>query len=182
MKAKVCLVGDAAVGKTSLIRRFVHDAFSDAYVSTLGAKVLAKDVTVPVPQEHDVDVRMAIWDIIGETSLMEDLGETFFSGVQGVVAVCDLTRYSTFERLPLWIDAVKKTAGDVPVALAVNKTDMREQVIVLYEESRIQDFAERWNARWRYTSAKTGTNVESLFFGLAEDMVRRLTAAQPHPV
>src|SRR6266704_2098634 len=78
LKAKVCLVGDLAVGKTSLIRRFVLDAFEDRYQTTLGAKVTKKVLQIPMA-EQDVDARMdlTIWDIMGQPGFQELLREAY---------------------------------------------------------------------------------------------------------
>src|SRR6059058_4325981 len=65
MKVKVCLVGEGAVGKTCLIRRFIQDQFDDRYISTLGAKVSKKEIKVDGPS-GGMDVDMTIWDIMGE--------------------------------------------------------------------------------------------------------------------
>ncbi|HEV8594106.1 MAG TPA: Rab family GTPase [Thermoplasmata archaeon] len=170
MKAKVCMVGDAAVGKTSLVRRFVFDTFSDQYQTTLGAKVVGKDVLVR-EETGEVPVKLTIWDIIGETSLLPELAESYFLNAQAIVAVCDLTRYSTFERLPIWLQAVERVTGDVPKALAVNKTDLRTEVLTLYDEHRVGQFADEVGARWFSTSAKTGEGVEAMFAALAQDIV-----------
>ncbi|HKZ48801.1 MAG TPA: Rab family GTPase [Thermoplasmata archaeon] len=181
IKAKVVMVGDAAVGKTSLVRRFVHDQFSDTYAVTLGAKVLARDTLALSPDGQEVAVRLAIWDIMGESSLLDEVSETFFHGAQGVVAVCDLTRYSTFERLPLWLRHVNQVAGSVPMALAVNKSDLQQEVLVLYDDYRVQQFAEEVGARWYMTSAKTGENVADLFSTLGQDITARALSTAPPP-
>ncbi len=65
LKAKICLIGEAAVGKTSLIRRYVEDAFDDKYISTLGAKVSKKELVLDSPS-GPLNVDMTIWDIMGE--------------------------------------------------------------------------------------------------------------------
>src|SRR3972149_6589742 len=91
VKAKICLVGDVAVGKTSLIKRFVHDQFEDRYISTLGAKVSKKEIVIQ-GNGAAVDVDMTIWDIMGEKGFRELLKEAYFHGAQGVLAVCDVTR------------------------------------------------------------------------------------------
>jgi small GTP-binding protein len=175
MKIKICLVGDAAVGKTSLIQRFVHDRFSGEYQATMGAKVQAKDVLAKSVGGKGVAVRMTIWDIIGESTLLQELGPSYFFGTQGILAVCDLTRFSTYENLPIWLSSVRRTAGDVPMALAVNKTDLKGEVMVLYDEYQVQQFADAIGARWYMTSAKTGENVEGLFTALATDIIARMT-------
>src|SRR5437660_10384449 len=90
VKAKVCLVGDVAVGKTSLIRRFVQDEFDDRYIATLGAKVTKKTIKVDWkdgPTRRD----MMRGDIMGEKGFRALLRDAYFEGSHGVIAVCDLT-------------------------------------------------------------------------------------------
>src|SRR5437870_2058230 len=98
MKVKICLVGEGAVGKTCLIRRFIQDQFDDRYISTLGAKVSKKEIKVDGPN-GGMDVDMTIWDIMGEKGFRELLKEAYFHGAQGVLAVCDVTRKETLDDL-----------------------------------------------------------------------------------
>ncbi len=115
LKAKICLIGDSCVGKTSLIRRYVHNEFDDRYVSTLGARICKKEMTVD-SEGGDVRVNMTIWDIMGEKGFRELLMDSYFDGAGGILAVCDLTREETFEGLKDWITAVRLITGDVPIA------------------------------------------------------------------
>lgn len=174
MKTKVCLVGEAAVGKTSLIRRFVLDAFDDRYITTLGAKVSKKEFQVEVPEKDLlVQMDMVVWDIMGEKGVRDLLKEAFFSGAKGILAVCDLTRYSSLKELDDWVQAVFNVVGDVAVVYAVNKVDLKDEVMVLYGDKEIVMAAEAFDAPWFFTSAKTGENVQMAFQQLAEDIVRR---------
>jgi len=99
IKTKVCLVGEAAVGKTSLIRRFVQDEFDDRYITTLGAKVSKREMAFEAKDRTKIHMDMTVWDIMGEKGFRDLLKEAFFHGAKGVVAVCDLTRYSTLKEL-----------------------------------------------------------------------------------
>ncbi len=170
MKAKVCMVGEAAVGKTSLVRRFVSNMFDDHYTATLGAKVVGKDFVVR-EAAGEVAVKMLIWDIMGEVTLLQAVEDAYFHNAQGIVAVCDLTRYSTFERLPEWVRRVERVAGEVPIALAVNKVDLRGEALVLYDEYAVRQYADDVGGRSFMTSAKTGDGVEAMFASLAADVV-----------
>ena len=170
MKVKVCMVGEAAVGKSSIVRRYIHNTFDEKYTATLGARIMAKDIVVP-EDTGDVAVKMMVWDIMGETTLLAAVEEGYFYNAQGIVAVCDLTRFSTFERLPEWIQRVQRVAGDVPIALAVNKMDLKDEALILYDEYRVAQYAEEIGARWCQTSAKTGENVEAMFQGLTTDIL-----------
>jgi small GTP-binding protein len=180
MKTKVCLVGEAAVGKTSLIRRFVLDAFDDKYITTLGAKVSKKELDVEVPQEDlIIHMDMVIWDIMGEKGVRDLLKEAFFSGAKGILAVCDLTRYSSLKELDDWVQAVFNVVGDVAVVYAVNKVDLKDEVMVLYGDKEIEMAAAAFDAPWFYTSARTGESVQLAFQHLAEAIVRRNLPADP---
>src|SRR5947208_3724254 len=86
MKVKICLVGEGAVGKTCLIRRFIQDEFDDRYISTLGAKVSKKEIKLDGPIGGS-DIDMKIWDIMGEKGRGGPLKEADIMGAQRVVEV-----------------------------------------------------------------------------------------------
>ena len=165
MKVKICLVGDSHVGKTSLIRRYVHDEFDDRYISTLGAKVSKKEMTVH-SEIGDIAVTMTVWDIMGERGFTDLLKESFFTGAGGILAVCDLTRGETFEGLEDWIQAVKSVTGDIPMTFVGNKLDLKDEHA--YGDDRLSDFAKNHGSSHFLTSAKTGENVEQVFLDLAK--------------
>ena len=166
MKVKICLVGEGAVGKTCLIRRFIHDQFDDKYISTLGAKVSKKEITLRNPNgDGELEIDMTVWDIMGEKGFRELLKEAYFHGAQGILTVCDVTRKDTLLELPEWVNAVNKVAGAVPMTLLANKVDLVNQRAVTDDE--IAKVAESYKAAWIATSAKTGVNVESGFQKLA---------------
>lgn len=170
-KLKVCMIGDSAVGKSSLVKRFVMRQFSDRYMETLGVNALVKDVVIKGTHGSEVPVRLVLWDVMGEPSYLEYVSETYLYGTRGIVAVCDLTRLSTFEHLQTWLEITRKVAGDTPKALAVNKCDCASDALVLYDEREVMRFADDNKARAYMTSAKTGVNVDEMFEGLASDIV-----------
>jgi small GTP-binding protein len=174
MKTKVCLVGEAAVGKTSVIRRYVLDEFEDRYITTLGAKVSKKELSFEFP-DRDVTVQMdmTIWDIMGEKGFRDLLKEAFFHGARGVLAVCDITRYSTLKELDDWIQSVFNVVGEIPVVYAVNKVDLKDEVMILYGDKEIGEASRAFEAPFFYTSAKTGENVELLFQRLGTMVLKR---------
>ncbi len=170
VKAKVCLVGDVAVGKTSLIKRFVLEAFDDRYVATVGTKVTKKTVNVNwkgVPATLDI----MVWDIMGEKGFRALLRDAYFEGTHGVLAVCDLTRKDTFYDLNNWVQMVRKQVGDVPIVLLGNKADLAERVVVTPDE--LARMGAILNAQFFLTSAKTGKNVNEAFQTLADAIGKR---------
>ena len=182
LKAKICLIGEAAVGKTSLVRRYVENAFDDRYLSTLGSKVSLKRIwlTQTKDSNRQLEVQLSIWDLIGERSYLETLHQEYLRGAQGLVAVCDITRYSSFDALDEWIPAALRISGDVPVALVVNKMDLKDQVMVLYDESEPGEKAAKYGGFAEWTSAKNGDNVNSVFGRLALGVVRKVAAMETY--
>jgi len=171
LKSKICLVGERGVGKSSLIRRYVLDQFDDKYIRTLGAKVEKKTMRVDVPERHaQVDIHMAIWDIIGHVGFRQLLGDSFFNGAQGILAVADLTRGNTLPVLTGWIEAVEGIAGKVPVVLAANKADLTAEA--QFGVAELAEMASTFGCTYLLTSAKSGQNVEDAFLRLATEIAK----------
>src|SRR3989304_2351399 len=167
MKIKVCLVGEAAVGKTSLIRRFVLDDFDDKYIQTLGTKVSKKELTVPPTEGNEaVKVDMTIWDIMGQKGFRELLKEAYFYGAKGVIAVADVTRKTTLDDLDDWIGGVYSVTGKIPIQFMANKWDRKDQTELGEEE--LDQATKAYGSPYFFTSAKTGEGGERDFQDLAE--------------
>lgn len=162
LKSKICLVGEKAVGKTSLIRRYVLDMFDEQYVTTIGTRVSKKEVHVFLP-ERDllVEVDLQIWDIMGEKGFRELLKEAYFYGANGVLAVADLTRRRSLDELDDWVDGVEQIVGKVPILIAVNKSDLVSSA--QYGERDVEQVARAFSCPYVMTSAKSGSNVEEAF-------------------
>lgn len=172
LKSKICLVGDHAVGKTSLIRRFVLDTFDDRYLMTLGTKVSKKELDlVLAAQGLRVRVDIAIWDIMGQHGFLDLLKDSYFTGAQGIIAVLDPTRRTTLDTLGVWIRSVERVAGRVPTIIAVNKSDLLDQAA--YGTREVEQVARGLGCSYVLTSAKTGENVEQIFSRLGTDLVSR---------
>ncbi len=175
-KAKVCLVGDQGVGKTSLVRRFVQGEFSEDYLPTLGAAFSKRSVEVPAPGGPRA-LDLIIWDIVGRLDFVDLVGDAYFQFANGVVAVCDATRRDTFGALASWIDRARAAAGTVPVLILANKWDLQGALEVSREE--LEALGRETKAEVLATSAKTGQNVEEGFNRMARAIVARATGAHP---
>ena len=162
VKSKVCLVGEKAVGKTSLVRRFVMNMFDEQYVTTIGTRVSKKEVHISMPDlAESVQVDLMIWDIMGEKGFHELLKDAYFYGANGILAVADLTRRRTLDDLDDWIDSVEQVVGKVPILIAVNKADLASNA--RFRERDVAEFAKAYGAEFFLTSAKTGDQVETAF-------------------
>ena len=156
---KICLLGDFAVGKTSLVRRFVYNLFDDRYISTIGVKVSRK--TVVVPRTDDVvELTMMLWDLAGSEEFNQ-VRASYLRGTAGAILVCDLTRPETLANLPTYTAALFQVSPDARLILAANKSDLTDQQQV--EPAKVQSAAADLNAPCYLTSAKTGDEVETLF-------------------
>jgi len=162
---KVCLLGDGAVGKTSLVRRYVYDVFDDKYLMSFGTKVSKKSLTV-----GDVSVDLMIWDILGQRT-HEPLHAAYYKGAMGALAVCDFTRQETMDNLKRWLGSFREVVGDMPVIILGNKADLEKS----YPLSVLESFGSSVKCAVMETSAKTGLNVERSFLDLGRTI---LEAAQ----
>jgi small GTP-binding protein len=156
---KICLLGDFAVGKTSLVRRFVYSLFEDKYISTIGVKVSRKTVAVPRGDEV-IELTMMLWDLAGS----EEFGQmraSYLRGAAGAVLVCDLTRPETLDSLKTYASDLLGISPNAQFVLAANKCDLTEQQQLT--EQQIEALATALDAPYHLTSAKTGGKVESLF-------------------
>ena len=170
LKSKICLVGEKAVGKTSLVRRFVMNMFDEQYVTTIGTRVSKKEVHISMPDlAQSVQVDLMIWDIMGEKGFRELLNDAYFYGANGILAVADLTRRRTLDDLDDWIDGVEQVVGKVPILIVVNKADLTSGA--QFQERDVAQFAKAYGSEFILTSAKSGDQVEAAFVRLATFVV-----------
>jgi small GTP-binding protein len=158
---KLCLLGDGAVGKTSLVRRYVYDAFDDKYLMSFGTKVSKKTVMV-----DDAQVDLMIWDILGQKT-HESLHGAYYRGAAGALAVCDFTRPETKESLRSWIGNFRCIVGEMPVVILANKNDLQKA----FGNAELATLASEMKCETLETSAKTGENVEKAFEMVGRSMI-----------
>lgn len=176
MKAKLTLMGEGGVGKTSLIRRFVLDEYEDTYLHTIGTKVSKIELTVPHEPDLEVHMDMSIFDIMGQRGFRDMVRETYFHGSQALMAVCDITRKDSLSALNGWLTSALEISGDVPIYIVVNKKDLADRRS--FTETEIRQVAEPFGAPFLLTSAKTGEFVEDAFNSLAIEIVDRAVRAE----
>ncbi len=163
-RIKVIIIGEAGVGKTSLVKKFVSGRFTSDYRVSIGANLFVKDLIL----NSDINVSIQIWDIAGQEKWVK-MRHLYYRGAHGALIVGDLTRGNTFEQLKeFWNPDLKKFCGDIPKILVVNKVDL-EPII---SNSDIEKLAQSINVKATIsTSAKNGQNVEEAFHQIAEAIV-----------
>ncbi len=156
---KVCLLGDFAVGKTSLVRRLVHSIFEDKYLATIGVKVSRKSLTLS-DERGAVEMNLMLWDLAGSEEFTR-MRTSYLRGAAGAVLVCDLTRPETLPALNGYVNALRDINSQIALIVAANKCDLEDQRQLPLQE--IEDFAANLGTPFYLTSAKDGTAVTTLF-------------------
>jgi len=158
IQKKICMLGGFGVGKTSLVSRFVHSAFSDKYLTTVGVKIEKKSVDLGAQQ-----VDLIVWDLHGEDDFQK-VRMSYLRGAAGYLLVVDGTRRSTLQTALALHEIVQTTIGRLPFLLLLNKADLASHWEV--DESALGP-----GFRIIRTSAKTGAEVEKAFDELARALV-----------
>ena len=166
-KLKVLLTGAAAVGKTSLVQRFIKNRFAANYKLTVGVDILTKDVEFK-PSEV---ATLSIWDIGGQQRF-EFIRSTFYKGAAGALLVFDLTREQTYIETRKWLTEIRQFSNqNIPFVLIGNKADLVEDVGEVIDSNEARAFAEKEGSIYIETSAKSGINVDDSFAELTRRIV-----------
>lgn len=165
VEKKVCLLGDFGVGKTSLIRRFVENAYDDRYLSTLGVKVSKKSFVIKDMKKKPffkANLTLLIWDLVGQKGF-HSTQTSAYQGTNGAFVVCDLSRPDTIDSLEWWISSLYNITKPIPLVFLANKVDLTEESVPLELNRKLDAIANKYKADFFATSAKTGKNVETAF-------------------
>jgi len=174
---KICMLGDPAVGKTSLIARFVYSIFDDKYLETIGAKVTKRVMALThVPTGQNFRLKLMLWDIAGRKTL-EHVRSSYHREAEGGLIVCDVTRKSTLDNMDKWLGSFFSVTGEVPVVFLANKTDLSSDAE--FGEQEMAALARKHRSPFVLTSAKTGQNVEESFRELGRRIIQRYLDTKP---
>ena len=162
IQKKICMLGSFAVGKTSLVRRFIESFYSETYLTTVGVKIDKK-----VVRHNDSDISLLLWDLYGEDEFQK-MRWTYLRGAHGYLLVADGTRRNTLEKAFQLEQRVREEVGEIPFIFVINKAD-RIQDWELDPAMESQLTARNWTIL--RSSAKTGENVDEAFSQLTRKML-----------
>lgn len=157
---KIVFLGEGAVGKTSLVGRFVYNSFEGDYLATIGT-----DIHLKMVQVEDTLVKLVIWDIAGQDNFSQ-LRRAYYQNASGAFFVFDTSRPETIARIDEWLKALHAVAGDIPLVMLENKVDLKSAVTKEQKEQIIK----KYGLKIIPTSAKEDTNVEDAF----QEMTRKI--------
>lgn len=163
---KVLMLGDAGVGKTALVRRFAHSIFEENYKATLGVDMVPK---VFRSKKYGVEVLFQLWDFSGQ-ALFGRIRSRFYTGAAGALLIYDVTNHRSFYNLERWFDELFVNVRKIPSLIVGNKVDLDP----LRQVSDFQgnQFASTHEMIHHSVSAKTGENVDSAFYTLADNLLK----------
>lgn len=170
---KLVLLGEAAVGKSSLVLRFVKGQFLEYQESTIGAAFLTQTVCL----EDDTKVKFEIWDTAGQERY-HSLAPMYYRGAQAAIVVYDVTNADSFTKAKSWVKELQRQANpNMVIALAGNKADLAAKRQVATQE--VVGYAEEQGLLFMETSAKTAMNVNEIFMEIARTLPKTESKRQP---
>lgn len=168
---KVLVIGDLGVGKTSIIKRYVHQVFSQHYRATIGVDFALKVLN----WDHKTVVRLQLWDIAGQERY-GNMTRVYYREAVGALVVFDMTRLSTFQAVLKWKgDLDSKVAlsngRPVPTVLLANKCDQRRHGLCP-KLPKLENFTKEYGfVGWYETSAKDNTNIDAAITCLVKNIM-----------
>jgi small GTP-binding protein len=172
---KIIVIGDPAVGKTSLLNKFTTNKFEKKYLPTVGVNIVKEPVEVKDRNGEDALVNIMFWDIAGQPQFYM-LHKPYFKGADAMILVFDVTRSSTFSNVKNWYNtAIKFGLSRVPRVIVGNKVDLEEKRKIIVP--MMKHLADELNCPYFETSALTGKNVKNLF----ESMAKKLLEFKQNP-
>ena len=168
---KLIIIGDPAVGKTSLINRFVQDQFESEYKETIGTNIVKKVVKL----ENDI-VNFTIWDIAGQER-WTDMRQVYYKGAAAAMIVYDVTRKITFQHIEnYWVPDLRNfiEVKKIPLILIANKNDLSKNLVRVDSIQGEQLASQIGALKFIEASARTGHNVDQAFTYTAKTLLAKI--------
>ena len=163
---KLILGGEGGVGKTSMVHRFVENAFQTDYKSTIGTSIMKKECDF---EGLNSKVRFVLWDLAGQAQFKR-VRQSYLSNAEAGILVYDVTRKDTLDKVENWFHEIKDVSPNISLILVANKVDLTEDRVISTEMG--EALAKNLNLSYIETSAKTGENINDAFKMLALQRIR----------
>jgi Ras-related protein Rab-1A len=172
---KLLLIGNSAVGKSSLLLRFSDNIFNDSFLPTIGV-----DFKIRTFDLNSKTVKLQIWDTAGQERF-KTITSSYYKGAHGIIMTYDITDKQSFRDIDNWLAEVEKHASEnVNKLLVGNKCDLEANRQVTYEEGKA--YADQLGIKFIETSAKNSVNVDNAFFTMANEIKSRVQKVEtPQP-
>jgi small GTP-binding protein len=167
---KTIVVGDGAVGKTTLTKKFVTGNFQSKYKLTIGV-----DLSIKILKIKQGIVKLQIWDTGGQERF-QYVSPVYYRGALGALCCYDITKRPTFENVPKWFSTVERYCGNIPIVLVATKKDLEDLRVVKKEDG--DSFAREKGIHFFETSSKSGFNLKKPFLALAKQIVANVKPAK----
>jgi len=152
---KLLIIGDAGVGKSSLLVRFADNLFTSAYINTIGV-----DFKIRTVEYEGKRIKLQIWDTAGQERF-RTITATYYRGTHGVIVVYDVTDRESYENVQRWMTEIDKNCENVSRVLVGNKIDMVNDIAIHADEAN--EYAQKINVPHFMTSAKSAEKVDKMF-------------------
>ena len=154
---KILTLGDASVGKSSIVLRYSENRFNGAWLSTIGVDSKRKIVKI-----KGESVKVSIWDTAGQEKF-QNIVKQYYNGANGVLLIFDITNKKSFDKINFWYQDLKQSVNidELFVCLVGNKVDLEEMRVISKEEA--EEYAKENNMQYFEVSAKTGEGIKELF-------------------
>ncbi|CAF1066973.1 unnamed protein product [Rotaria magnacalcarata] len=165
---KLLLIGDSAVGKTSLMLRFADNTFIENFIPTIGIDFKVKTFNI-----REKQIKLQLWDTAGQEKFY-NITRSYYRNADAIVLVYDRTAASSFQNVSRWMRNIDENApDDVLRVLVGNKSDLHHSIIISTQDGK--NLAGKYNIDYFETSAKSDTNanVSKMFYALTEKLLER---------
>ena len=165
---KVIVVGNGAVGKTSMVLQYTERKFNDNYIMSIGSNFAIKILSFP---EKNIHIRLQLWDLAGQQHF-QFVRPSFYRGAFAKIIVFDITNRESFESLQNWIDESSEYIAEAPLLIVGNKIDLTDERVVSKKEGVAA--AEKYGAVGYFeSSAKSATNIDEIFQELTKILIEK---------